>query len=371
MKYCTHKAQSLRRPRGLSLVELLVALVLSLFVVGAITGIYIVAKKNSVTANNISWLQENARFALHKIGYDVRMSGYIGELQEYWNLKETTNPARKISAVAGECFTASTTGTAFRWVAPMIFNDAASPVNFAPKIMASNNSNAPFADATHSCTTAGSSLSEYLAGTDILSTHYVGPDAVADTDLLKNQIYVRTDLQSHSGVAFQCQANGVGCIPPDAPAGPDSKNYPVAAILYYITGCGRPGDDGVCGTADDVPALMRVRLQADGTLLRERVADGVVDMQIQFGSDTDNDGLPNTYFNSNNGFRDPAQWAQWSTAKTVRAWLLMRTREPGYSDPNGSYSYGDANTAPVASYRYELFTTTLMLRNQFSPPPPL
>jgi len=353
------KMNSLREQLGMSLIELLIALVLSLFVVGAVTGIYIVAKKNSVTANNIGWMQENARFALHKIGYDVRMSGYFGELQEYWNLSETTNAARKIGTIAGECFVTSTTAIAFRWAIPMISKDASVPSNVAPKIMASNDSNAPFSDATNNCTTAGSALSNYLANTDILSTHYFGPNAIADALLTKDKIYARTDLQS--GVAFKCQATGSGCKPPDGPV--NGTNYPIVAYLYYVSSCGRPGDDGACGIADDVPSLMRVNLQPDGTLLRERVADGVIDMQIQFGADTDADGLANTYQNSSNDFRDPTKWATWATFKTVRVWLLMRAREPGYTDPTGTYSYGSATTVPAANYRYELFTTTLTLRN--------
>lgn len=354
------KTNSLRKQLGMSLIELLIALVLSLFVVGAVTGIYIVAKKNSVTANNIGWMQENARFALHKIGYDVRMSGYFGELQQYWNLSETTNPPRQVGTVAGECFASSTTAIAFRWAIPMISRDASPQVNVAPKILASNDSNTPFSDATNNCTTAGSALSNYLASTDILSTHYFGPNDVADAALTKDNIYARTSLQT--GVVFKCQTNGTGCKPPDGPA--TGMNYPIAAYLYYVSGCGRPGDDGACGTADDnIPSLMRVNLQPDGTLLRERVADGVIDMQIQFGVDTDNDGLANKYQDSTNDFRDPTQWATWATFKTARVWLLMRAREPGYTDPTGAYLYGSATTVPAANYRYELFTTTLTLRN--------
>lgn len=353
------KMSSLREQLGMTLIELLISLVLSLFVVGAVTGIYIVAKKNSVTANNIGWMQENARFALHKIGYDVRMSGYFGELQQYWNLAETTNPPRRVGTIAGECFASSTTAIAFRWAIPMISKDASVPANVAPKIMASDDSNAPFSDATNNCTTAGSTLSDYLASTDILSTHYFGPNAIADALLTTGQIYARTDLQS--GVAFKCQTTGTGCKPPDGPA--NGTNYPIVAHLYYVSGCGRPGDDGVCVTADDVPSLMRVKLQPDGTLLRERVADGVFDMQIQFGVDTDNDDLANKYQDSSNDFRDPTQWATWATLKTVRVWLLMRAREPGYTDPTGTYRYGSATTVPAANYRYELFTTTLTLRN--------
>jgi hypothetical protein len=85
--------------------------------------------------------------------------------------------------------------------------------------------------------------------------------------------------------------------------------------------------------------------------------------------DTNNDGLPNVYRNSDNSFRDATSWAMWSTMKALRVWFLLRVREHGYTDSATSYKYADVEVVPETGYRYELFSTTLAVRNQYSDKP--
>lgn len=353
-----------RRPaqRGLSLVEILISLVLTVLIVGAVSRVYLSTKSGFFTVENMNWVNENARFALHRLGYDIRMAGYLGDLQDYWNLGETTSPPRQLRTVSGECFTTTPGGDEFRWVGPMLYEDGLTPANQAPKLLIENNASSNFSG----CITTGTAVQEHRAGTDVVSSHYLDSNrATSGSALNEDDIYARVDMRD--GVAFQCHTDGTGCIPPDGPGA--GEIYPVIAVTYYVTSCGRTGDDGVCGTADDIPSLMRVRLWKGGVVSRERVADGVIDMQIQYGKDTDGDGLANAYLASDSSFRDPASWPMWATMKAVRVWLLLRVREPSYTDPTPSYDYGGVSTIPESGYRYELFTTTFAVRNQFSDGP--
>lgn len=355
---------SVRRPlkcrsAGLSLTELLVAMVLSMAVIGTVISVFAATKRSYLVQDNVAWMQENARHAFRRLGYDIRMSGYLGELQAYWNLAQTAILARQLGVIPNECFTQTDTGATFRWVAPMLANDGAALPTFGPKISGENNSGAMF-----DCLTAGTAQYDYRAGTDVISLHYAESAAVADAALTAGRVYISTTLSN--GILFQCNGGGgVGCSPGDVPA--VDANHPIYAGTYYVTPCGREGNDAVCATSDDVPALMRVRLEADGTIGRDRVAEGVIDMQIQYGIDLDADGLADSFIDSTNTFLTVGSWQGMSTVKVVRIWLLMRVREPGYSDPNGNYVYGDANVAPVAGYRYQLYSSTFAVRNQYSP----
>ncbi len=69
---------STSRQSGLSLVEILVALVISLFLLGGIIQVYIGNKANYNFSDASSRLQENGRFALDKITTDVRLAGFFG-----------------------------------------------------------------------------------------------------------------------------------------------------------------------------------------------------------------------------------------------------------------------------------------------------
>ncbi len=63
---------------GFSLVELMVAMVISLILIGAAAGIYLTSKKSYNLQEDLGRIQENARFALEFIKYDIRMAGYYG-----------------------------------------------------------------------------------------------------------------------------------------------------------------------------------------------------------------------------------------------------------------------------------------------------
>jgi type IV pilus assembly protein PilW len=62
--------------RGLSLVELMIAITLSIFIVAAMISLFINSKENYRLNENMSRLQENARFAVSFISRDVRMADY-------------------------------------------------------------------------------------------------------------------------------------------------------------------------------------------------------------------------------------------------------------------------------------------------------
>ncbi|MGV8891264.1 MAG: PilW family protein [Pseudomonas sp.] len=67
-----------RSSRGFGLIELLIALALSLVVVLGVAQIFIAAKNTYVSQNTAAAMQEDARFALSKLIQEVRMVGMFG-----------------------------------------------------------------------------------------------------------------------------------------------------------------------------------------------------------------------------------------------------------------------------------------------------
>lgn len=67
-----------RSSRGFGLIELLIALALSLVVVLGVAQIFIAAKNTFVSQNAASNLQEDARFVLSKMIQEIRMVGMFG-----------------------------------------------------------------------------------------------------------------------------------------------------------------------------------------------------------------------------------------------------------------------------------------------------
>jgi len=66
------------RPRGLSLIELLVAIALGGLLMGGAISLFVNNRATYEITNDMARLQENARFALQLLTRDIRMAGYVG-----------------------------------------------------------------------------------------------------------------------------------------------------------------------------------------------------------------------------------------------------------------------------------------------------
>jgi type IV pilus assembly protein PilW len=348
--------------QGMTIVELIVVLALSLGVIGTISQVFLASKRNYIAQAQIAEMQANARHALQSLSDDIRMAGYLGENQEFWNIVETSDNSQDFPAnITDECFKVNAGGTPFRWIAPFIENDGGAGANvyYGPTLAGQDDAANLFQDCIDTA-------DNYQGTTDVISLHYVGPDAVPDVDsgngLQANTYYARVNLTG--GIVFQCDATEA-CVPTGAPAG---TNYPLNAITYFVSSCADAGDDDTCGTADDIPGLKKVWLKPDGSVGKATVAEGVVNMQIRYGRDTDGDDLPDRYYDATGfAFNDDTYWDDWAEVRSVRIWLLMRSdnKEPGYvaRAPVDGFSLGDQDVPPVDGYRYQVFNMTVSLRN--------
>ena len=67
-----------RHQRGLTLVELMIAMLLGLFLLGGLLQIFISSKQTYRMQEGLSRLQENGRFAIDFMARDIRLAGYKG-----------------------------------------------------------------------------------------------------------------------------------------------------------------------------------------------------------------------------------------------------------------------------------------------------
>lgn len=331
------------RSRGMSLVEILIVVAISFVVLAAIFKIFVSAKENMVLQDNLARMQENARVAIQALQEDIRMAGFMGEIQEYWNIDLAATQTVP-SSISNECFN-DTGSNGYRWIAPFV-SVGSSPPAIPPKLAGQDNGSSYF---------SGCIPSGYRADTDVLTVHYAGPDAVVGA-LANNTYYLRTNL--FNGMIFR--SNGGAPPTADFTVGPNTQNFPIRARTYFVS------------SSDAAPALMRAELTSAGTIVTNAVAEGVVSMHVRYGIDTDAppDGVANRYEDADSAqlgnFRTAANWPRWADVKTVRIWLLVRSQDrfAGYTDPIGaSYAMADDSAPVTAGYRYQLFVTTIAVRN--------
>lgn len=71
--FVRQKAQS-----GLSLLELMISLTIGFMIIAAVGYLYLGSRQSFRTQDNLTTIQENARYALETMSHDIRMAGYLG-----------------------------------------------------------------------------------------------------------------------------------------------------------------------------------------------------------------------------------------------------------------------------------------------------
>lgn len=357
-----------RGQSGMGLVEMLVAMSLSLVVIGAVVQLFLGSKESYRVQEAISRIQENGRHAMRVLAGDVRQAHYLGQLYSYWNVTVASSPSALPGSVAGECFTTAT--QPYRWLTPFSTavdhdSNAGTPTVTAPSLGGANDSIGVFSGCIDSA--------NLQANTDVLSLHFADSNTVSAASLAVNGTYVKSDI--NHAVIFRCSVAGATCAPGGTWDAATTSIAPLNAEVFWVRECTEPGVDGVCGTSDDLdqpnlPALVRTRLESSGSVATDIIAEGVSNMQIQYGSDPGNVGYARIIRDANElgSIATSANWPTWHRVRSVRIWLLVRSavNEPNYAGPTsfemGDRTGGSAITA-TPGYRHQVFTSTTAIRN--------
>jgi type IV pilus assembly protein PilW len=331
-----------RTQRGLSLVEIMVALVLGLFLIlGAVT-IYNQSRKTYRTTEAVARLQEAARYAFDVIEPDVRMASYWGlaSRPEY-----ILNKANAGEATPGDLSDAAATIDACgkNWAIDLdqylqAWNGNAMDEDEFPLECA------PFANRR--------------AGTDVLVIRR--GNEVAPATLVEGLLYLQTSrLQGtifrYDGGCTSDDPRDPLCIPPEY-SPPASETRSLISTAYYIS---------TESTArGDVPSLRRKRLIAN-SVLDEEVIPGVEDLQVRLGIDTNGDTSADQYVDPEDDWTVTTS-NYGGTIVSATIWLRIRAedREVGFVD-DATYEYADVDeSGDPSDFRRFVISKTFQLRNK-------
>lgn len=305
---------------GMTLIELMIAMLIGIFIVGGAVSMFVTATDSRDVNEDISRMQENARYAMDALKADLRLSGLWGKTRELSNLDGYKGASGQLAAITGDC--------ADRW-----YIDLENP------IFASDDTN------PYSATCLASA--NYRAGTDIVVTRHVATDTSASLDA--GVIYLRAD--AGQGEVFEGSTGAVNTYSADA------EDRRLISRAYYI----RPY---TFAAGDGVPSLRRLTLSSDGTnpvIRDEEVIPGIEDLQVQYGIDDNDDGSVNRYVDPDTAFT--------GQVLAVRIWIMARapTGERGFDDAN-TYNYASKSVSPNDTFRRLLLSSTVQLRNRIPNP---
>jgi type IV pilus assembly protein PilW len=90
-----------RAQAGLTLIELMVAMVLGIVLMGVAMNVFLSTRETHRVVTNLARVQENGRFALEQISQVIRMTGYQGDTAAQWVLGPLTLSTSGVSRLAG------------------------------------------------------------------------------------------------------------------------------------------------------------------------------------------------------------------------------------------------------------------------------
>ena len=341
----TRRAPLILKVCGFSLIEIMVAMALSLLLLGGVIAIFASSRASYETTDKLSRIQENGRFALDQLIRDIRSAGYVGCARAPTYLSTSLNDADVLQwnfldgPVAG--FEA-------------IDEDSWSPTLDDSVTDAASGSDVlvirvPRRDAEPLRLTA-----DMTAGTDVLTVPAVTTGVRAGDIALAYSCEAQAYFQVTSFAAGEIQHDDSGDEPGN---GSDDISYafrenaeviPVQTVIYYI----RPS------TADAAtPSLWRrVALNA-----AEELVEGVEQMELEFGLDTTGDSVVDEYVTADE------VGSNWADVLSVSVALLVRSLQE-YGADTDQRQYRLLNDvvvdAPGDRRLREVFTATASIRNR-------
>jgi type IV pilus assembly protein PilW len=349
-----HYPTAMQNSRGFSLVELMIALVITLILIAGIGQIFVSSKKSFTIQDSLARQQENGRYAIELIAQDLRRAGYFGGTAI---IPEIIGSQPPIDA---------DTGTGVSFTCPTGDNTWGRMIYF--RIFGINDARTNYA-----CIPASGADNGYLRG-DVLVVRYgsayeVGGTTLEDFDDEPNRLYLRSTVfqgRIFKGTEESDSANQVETVAA-------IRESVVIAHAYYI------GDSGRECRGQTVPSLFRVTLSSNGTPEVEEIAYGIDQLQVRYGVDTDidintspanssGDSLIDAYLDANNINNDdspPYADPHWRQVVAAKVWLITRAEcgETGLVNNQTYADLGDVDYAVNDDFRRQRYQTTVFLRN--------
>jgi type IV pilus assembly protein PilW len=327
-----------RRQRGLSLIELMISMAIGLFLLAGLVGIFVNSSQTSAELQKSSAQIENGRYAMQTLVEDLSLAGFYGY---YAPSAATASP--------DPCSTSITDLT----------DGMKQPVFGVKGADALWSGHACLPDANR------------LAGTGVLVVRRADTNMTTGNNFVVGETYMQAnanpDDPANPKVAVATATNGTTTSTGTYPLRlkDNSTVAPVRKMrthIYFIAPCSQPLECTGASSDDGIPTLNRIEVTAAaaGGYPVVPIAEGIENLQFEYGIDADGDGAPETPF-----VALPPSAAAWSNVVAVQVWLLARNIEKtqGYTDSK-TYNLGaSTSVTPADNYKRHAYSSLVRIIN--------
>ncbi|GAB5452673.1 MAG: hypothetical protein Hals2KO_30010 [Halioglobus sp.] len=314
---------------GLSLVELLVAMALGVMLSGGAIGAYMASKQQYLYDDQLARVQENGRYAVSLLQRELSMAGF------YAGLVSTTELGD--GSVGVDC-------NSLGWALHTQF----------PLDVVDNHRGSGVPTTQHSVPLTCVNGSRVVDGSDVIAVKRSAAEASLSGGVPRAGLTLSRVSRWHMRLEPGAEPLWQQLRPADLPAvgvsNPAHAYWEARASVLYLR-------DYAQSPGDNLPTLCAEVLAGDAMTSRCFV-EGVEDLQLEVGVDSDGDGVVNVY-------RMNPSAADLRAAVVVRAHLLLRSLHtvPG-ARLEKTYYLGSKEVRPGADgFLRRVFSTTVRLQN--------
>jgi len=342
--------------RGFGVIELMVAVAISLLLLAGVVAIFVSSKNSYETNERLSRIQENGRFALNTIMTDLRASGFVGCARQPTYLSTSLNNSTTLqwNFLAGPVTGFQATG-ANVW-SPAMDASIPSPLSGSDVLVVRVPVRERVVLPLGSDVGSPTNTLQIAAGSGAVETG----DIVLAYSCEAISVFQVSNYAAGTGIISHV-ANAAGQVPGNASA---TVNYayrravtqvvPVETVAYFIAPSSRVGD-----ASDPAPAGTTSLWRRRGLNGAEELVEGIEQIQLQYGIDTNGDVVVDEY-------RTADSVTDWNDVISVSVALLVRALdEYGADTDRRSYNLLDVTVAAPGDRRLrEVFTATASIRNR-------
>lgn len=326
-----------RAQTGLSLVELMIAIALGLLILAGLTTIFVNSSRARDEVEKANQQIENGRYAMQVLSEDLRLSGFLGEFDI--SAAAIATPTSKPDA----CATVLADLKAAMPLHIQGYDDGAD----APTCLSDLKANTDIIVIRRASTCVAGSTD--CAAVTTGAPYFQASLCMNATELLaaSSASYYRLDTNTANLDRHKRDCTTVA----------DLRRY--ITRIYYIAN----NDVG----SDGIPTLKRAELGAGGFSIVP-IAEGVENLQLDYGIDTNNDGQPDVYSSDPDTYNSCAGVVcvdNWRNVMAVKINLLARNtqKSAGFSDSK-TYTLGATTVGPFNdSYKRHAYVGSVRLTN--------
>jgi len=337
---------------GFSLIELMVAMVISLLIMGAVLTLFLDVTRTNDEMAKTNIQIENGRFAIQLLQSDLSHAGFWdGYVPQFDDLTLTTVAGDAPTLVPNPCLAYSD----LNWTGEHKNNLLGIPVQ-------------AYDDVPTGCTSASPAVgADIKTNTDFLVVRHAETcvAGVGGCEDAAGKVYFQTSLCStlpETAYSYVLDTDGHDLRQMDCATAADRRKY--VSNIYYVR------DDNT---------LMRSRFDVDKHLAAEPMIEGVEGFRVELGIDDGPvDGAPDTYVrcplanisaDTTPPSTHPAATVctadQLANVVAVKIYVLVRslTATPGYTDSK-TYNLGTTTLGPFNdNFKRHVFSSTVRLNN--------